>query len=264
VTPPRRLLAQESRLPAELTQALRGAPGEPSIHELEQLASQLSGALGVSLALPAIANGLKLASKGALSGTATAGVAASKPLFVLGTWVVGGLALGAGLSGVAYSVATADSPAPRIAHSAGAPSVASAAAPRAAAAEASTAPPSVELPPIVDPHSLRPLTGSPLHSAAATPSAAPAAAPESELSLLKRAQEQVVTAPAEALAIAEVHAKRFASGALAQEREVIAIDALLRLGRRSEAARRAERFQAQYPGSAHARRLSAQFEVKVP
>jgi hypothetical protein len=86
-------------------------------------------------------------------------------------------------------------------------------------------------------------------------------ASESELSLLKRARE---ADPTQALALTAEHARRFPTGALEQEREMIAIDALLRLGRRDVAEQRAKRFQAQYPGSAHARRLSALFDSSAP
>lgn len=78
---------------------------------------------------------------------------------------------------------------------------------------------------------------------------------ESELGLLKRAQWALATNPGLALDIAATHARRFPSGALAQEREVIAVDALMRLGRTSEASRRGTAFQTRYPASAHARRI---------
>jgi hypothetical protein len=42
---------------------------------------------------------------------------------------------------------------------------------------------------------------------------------------------------------------------LAQEREVIAIEALKRLGRSDEAARRAADFARRYPGSAYRKKL---------
>jgi hypothetical protein len=80
-------------------------------------------------------------------------------------------------------------------------------------------------------------------------------ATESELALLRRAQTELRVAPARALLLADEHAARFAGGALDQEREVIAIDALLRLGRRGEATARAERFRQKYPRSAHERRI---------
>jgi hypothetical protein len=47
---------------------------------------------------------------------------------------------------------------------------------------------------------------------------------------------------------------------LAQERDVLAIQALIALGRTDEARARRERFLAAYPGSAHKRRLDALFD----
>jgi hypothetical protein len=75
--------------------------------------------------------------------------------------------------------------------------------------------------------------------------------PESELALLQRAGDRLRSDPAGALDLAEQHAERFPSGALAQEREVIAIEALVGLHRDSEARDRAQHFVRDFPGSAH-------------
>jgi hypothetical protein len=48
---------------------------------------------------------------------------------------------------------------------------------------------------------------------------------------------------------------------MAQEREVIAIDALMRLGRADGAKARAGRFHAAWPDSAHGRRVDALVEL---
>jgi hypothetical protein len=79
----------------------------------------------------------------------------------------------------------------------------------------------------------------------------------SELMLLERAADVLRANPAAALALAEEHAARFASGDLTQEREVIAIEALVRLNRRDEARDRASRFLAAFPSSAHRLRVQA-------
>jgi hypothetical protein len=76
-----------------------------------------------------------------------------------------------------------------------------------------------------------------------------------EMAMLDRAQQALRPRPAEALALAEEHAQRFAGGKLAEEREVIAVGALLRLGRRGEAEQRAQRFRASFPRSAYAPRM---------
>ncbi|MBX3264876.1 MAG: hypothetical protein KF782_34710, partial [Labilithrix sp.] len=81
--------------------------------------------------------------------------------------------------------------------------------------------------------------------------------PEAEVRLLERAQDALRARPAEALALAEDHARRFPQGMLAQEREVIAIEALMKTGRASEANARAARFKARFPGSSHTRRIDA-------
>jgi hypothetical protein len=87
------------------------------------------------------------------------------------------------------------------------------------------------------------------------PRVPPPSAPESELSLLAGAQASLAADPARALSITDDHIRRFGSGTLSQEREVIAIGALVRLGRMAEARARAERFHALYPTSAHGRRI---------
>ena len=76
-----------------------------------------------------------------------------------------------------------------------------------------------------------------------------------ELTLLAQAQGSLDANPRQALALAGEHQRRFPHGALVQEREVVAIDALLRLGRRGEAAIRAVRFHREFPASVHGRRL---------
>ena len=52
-----------------------------------------------------------------------------------------------------------------------------------------------------------------------------------------------------ALGWVDRHARRFPSGALVEERERLAIEALLRLGRRTDAEARAERFHRRFPRS---------------
>jgi len=77
----------------------------------------------------------------------------------------------------------------------------------------------------------------------------------SELSLLREAQDVLVADPGRALGLADEHVRLYPAGALAQEREVLAVDALLRLGRREAAEARASRFRAAHPGSSQIRRL---------
>ena len=252
MTAPPRFLDDQSVLPPELMRALNGAPGEPSQQELAALANELGSAVGVALAAPVIAKALPapVVAKAALSGGTTLGVSAAKPLAVLGAWVLGGVAVGAGLSAGAYSFARTDDPAPQ------AVPVVSAAVrtvprePIATVAEAVVAAPREE--PESDVRAPERATASGQASAAEP---AKASAAETEISLLKRARAATLANPARALALTAEHAKLYPGGALEQEREVIAVDALLRLGRRDEAAQRAKQFQERYPGSAHARRM---------
>jgi hypothetical protein len=76
-----------------------------------------------------------------------------------------------------------------------------------------------------------------------------------ELELLERADRALATDPAEALSLAESHAKLFPSGSMAEEREVIAVSALERLGRDREARTRADRFMRMHAGNAYALRI---------
>lgn len=80
----------------------------------------------------------------------------------------------------------------------------------------------------------------------------------SETALLDRGHQALRSQnPAAALAAAEEHARAYPRGTFAQEREVIAIEALVALGRRPEAAKRAARFRAAFPGSAHQARIDS-------
>jgi hypothetical protein len=81
--------------------------------------------------------------------------------------------------------------------------------------------------------------------------------PVAELALLKAARARARSEPARALELCVEHEQRFARGAFVQEREVIAIEALLASGRRGEAEQRAARFLERFAESAHARRVRA-------
>jgi hypothetical protein len=78
-----------------------------------------------------------------------------------------------------------------------------------------------------------------------------------EGSILLRARQQLGSDPAAALALTDEHARRYPSGSLTQEREVLAIEALTRLGRISDARARLAAFRDRFPQSAHIARLEA-------
>lgn len=81
--------------------------------------------------------------------------------------------------------------------------------------------------------------------------------PPSELGLLAEARSVLRSSPAQTLRLTDEHRAQFGGGALVEEREVLAIEALIRLGRRPQAASRAERFHHRYPRSIHAGRIAA-------
>jgi hypothetical protein len=76
-----------------------------------------------------------------------------------------------------------------------------------------------------------------------------------EISIVTSAHRAMANDPRLALELAQQHELRYPSGALVQEREVIAIQALIQLARRAEAEARAARFRSRFAGSAHARRI---------
>ena len=72
---------------------------------------------------------------------------------------------------------------------------------------------------------------------------------------LSIADEARLLEPNRALEIANTHQQLYPTGQMSAERELIAVDALLRLGRRSEAEQRAAPRLRQFPNSLYARRL---------
>ncbi|MDF2696118.1 MAG: hypothetical protein K0S65_4501 [Labilithrix sp.] len=101
-----------------------------------------------------------------------------------------------------------------------------------------------------------------IHPSKPVPTSPPPAASASEssgdeLALLEEARRALGADPAKALTLTDEHTQRFRTPSFAEERERLAIDALGRLGRRDEAARRATAFEAAYPGSAHLQRIRA-------
>jgi len=79
-----------------------------------------------------------------------------------------------------------------------------------------------------------------------------------EVELLERARRALASDPANALTLTQKDAALYPNGELAQEREVIAIEALRRLQRNAEAEQRARAFARAFPGSAHQRAVEPQ------
>ncbi|AKU98411.1 hypothetical protein AKJ09_05075 [Labilithrix luteola] len=91
--------------------------------------------------------------------------------------------------------------------------------------------------------------------------AAPPRAPNdrlaAELALLDHARIALGTDPKAALRDVDRHAQDFPDGQLVAQREVIAVDALQRLGRTSEARARGKAFAGRFPDTSAARRIDS-------
>jgi hypothetical protein len=85
--------------------------------------------------------------------------------------------------------------------------------------------------------------------------AASAGSLAAEAKMLLQAREAMQRDPAKALRAAEDHGTAFSDGALAEEREVLRVEALVRLGKREEAAAAASSFRARHPQSSHLARI---------
>ena len=74
---------------------------------------------------------------------------------------------------------------------------------------------------------------------------------DDEIPLIERAHRALANAPALALSLTEEHTRRFPQSSLDQERELIAITALVQLGRQSHAREQALHFANRHPNSAY-------------
>lgn len=83
----------------------------------------------------------------------------------------------------------------------------------------------------------------------------PSKAPPSELRLLTQARDQLGKNPQQSLALCREHQRRYPQGQLAQEREVLMIEALTRLRRDQEASQRRNQFGKTFPDSPHQSRV---------
>jgi hypothetical protein len=248
-------LADDARTSAPLAEALRSVRANPDPRALERM----STALGViaPLAPPPVPPASGLAAASGLS-LPTLGVLA----------LVGAVGAGA-----AFGAATApERSAPPSVHATGPGSAARTPAQIAAVVPEATVVAEVARTP-APAATLRRRRSEPEPGAPETPrttQAEPVAAPapaasdaasrlREEALLVRNAERLLGSEPGRALALTEERRRRFPGGALDQEAEVVAIDALLRLGRRDAAGARARAFEARHPGSLHARRVRALF-----
>jgi hypothetical protein len=248
-----------------LGEALREARADrPGAPDLAGLASRLGAATGVPISPPSATP--------PATGSSTVGAGASTAWWAGATTKIGVGVLLVAAGGAVYFASTARS-APNEA-----PRVGASSSPSAHIAAREVPPPiassGVEVParaiaaaaePRPGPTASAPATiprASASGSSAAAPDAVPSSLerPEPEAAILERARAQLATSPATALSTTEHHARSFPRGVLSQEREVVAIDALLRLGRRADAVARVDAFRARHPASAYLRRLDRLIE----
>jgi hypothetical protein len=214
-----------SEAPESLRALLRSAKSDlPTSADLARLEAKLG---------PMLAGGTAPSTTPGMSGLGKAGLA-----------VVGALVLSGGIF-------LASRPAPRAPEPAPAPAAKELDAPpplqRAAPATPETTPSAA---PDIDKPATEAAPTAPRTDTGAT---RPTLVPEDQL--LEKARRALASDPNRALALTREHARSYPSGVLAQEREVIAIEALKRLGRTGEADARRGTFEQRYPQSAHRRNL---------
>jgi hypothetical protein len=214
----------------ELSELMRA--GQSRLPSDAQLAALLSRVQLAALAVPTTAAGVGAAS------------AAPKPLLLAIKPALTALGLGVAGAGAvriaAWLVLASPAPAPLPRVPSNAPLVTSArAAPQASPVEVAPAP--VAAPPSA-PSVPRPVLST-------------VEKPASELSLIRDARSALAGDPARAMRLVEQHSRTFPDGALSQEREVIAVEALAKLGQSQAARARAEAFVKAHRESAYAPRL---------
>lgn len=197
-----------------------------------------------------------------IAGAAATGAIGKVVAITLGTLVVAGLG-----GGLMLRNAAVDTPAPIEAFAPVAPPPAVVEPVVAPEPEAVVvAPPPSPRPVIAAPRPPKPVVATPAPEAETrkqtppVPAPAPAVAAngEDEVDLLQSAMSAAQSGrSADALAAVDSHVRAFPKSALAQEREAIAIEALVNLGRMPEAKTRIDRFRAAWPTSTHLLRLES-------
>jgi hypothetical protein len=227
--------AEDPVLREAIGSARRDVPSDERMKALSLAFGAKLGAAGASGA-----GGASTAS--GATGSGTVGTGAASAAGIKGVGIVAAAVIGA--SALWYATRPAPSP-PEPAKPAPVAIVESAAPTKA------VAPKSEPIPTLsVDDLPKAPTHAAPKPSADDTPK-------ESDTALLGRAQKELGKNPANALALLGEHAKTFPRSGFGQEREVMTIDALIRLGRRGEAEARADQFAKAYPKSAHNRRIDS-------
>lgn len=232
---PERLAEVTAQDGAALAQAIRAGRIDGNRAQVERLAQRLASQLAVpATPAPAVTSAAGLSTGVKLGTVVLAGLIATALMLRVGVDPTPQRAMERGAAKPAIS---------RDAPHAAVPVVAAPVTPPAAA-------PVLRQPPA-------PQAARSVRSSRSAPAAASQPAPERELSLLQRSQAALDGDPAAALAHAERHARDYPEGVFAQEREMLAIEALLKLRDKRAAVARAARFVRRFPDSAHVRRVRA-------
>jgi hypothetical protein len=230
--------AEDPVLREALGSARRDVPSDERMKALSLAFGAKLGAAGASGA--GGAGGAS--SPGGATGSGSVGAGAASALGIKGVGIVAAAIIGA--SALWYTTRPAPSP-PEPAKP-------------VPAAIVESAVPTKPVPPKSDPVPTLSVEDLPKAPANAAPKPSAQETPkESDTALLGRAQKELGKNPANALALLGEHAKTFPRSGFGQEREVMTIDALIRLGRRGEAEARAGQFAKAYPKSAHNRRIDS-------
>ncbi len=115
--------------------------------------------------------------------------------------------------------------------------------------------PSSPTPAVIASSSARPVAPRASAPAPVSTNREPTATADVEFALIRSAQAALASDPSRALALAEEHARTFPAGELVQERELTAVEALARLGRRAEAEDRAHALLTRFPRTPYVARL---------
>jgi hypothetical protein len=126
----------------------------------------------------------------------------------------------------------------------------------AATPSVETAPPGTVAPPVEAPEKPAPSPAVAATGSVVASRSAPSIAKPSETELVGDARRALPGDASRALRLTSEHAKLYPRGALAEEREVIAIEALAALGRKGEARARAQRLLSASPGTPYAPRIA--------
>jgi hypothetical protein len=262
---PRRWSADGADVPSELGRMLRAGRDElGTADEVAELARRLSAELGSAAGL-SVRDPLPAASGSAPSGFARLG---ARSLGRAAAWVGAGAGAVAAVWFAASSLSSVSPPEPPTSERPAAPdrvgeaSTVAPAVPPPAPAAVRAADAAAPAPAEIDPAEPRPAAGQ--GTARSGARASRGARALAEAALLERAQAALSGNPASALALTREHQRRFPSGALGQEREVIAIEALKRLGRKEAANARAAAFERRYRGSVHRPRVERSTDTSSP